>query len=103
MDNCPSHVTDEALRLLLEARVRVIIWSPHMTQIFQQLDVSLFGVLKWRGQYKLPFDEEDGTHAFLFKISRASKQTMIETDIWGAFSRGEIWIWYKPWTVLTLF
>jgi hypothetical protein len=46
MDNCPSHVTDEVLRLLRDSRVGVITWAPHTTQIFQQLDVSLFGVLK---------------------------------------------------------
>jgi hypothetical protein len=40
MDNCPSHVTDEVLGLLRDARVRVIIWSIHTTQIFQQLDFS---------------------------------------------------------------
>jgi hypothetical protein len=30
-------------------------------------------------------DEEDGTTAFLFKIYRTFKQTMIEANIWGAF------------------
>jgi hypothetical protein len=33
----------------------------------------------------LPFDEEEGTAVFLFKIYPTFKQTMIESDIWGAF------------------
>jgi hypothetical protein len=81
MDNCPGDIMDEVLRLLRDARVRVMTWSPQTTQIFQQLDVSFLGVLKRRGQYKLPFDEENGTGAFLFKIYRTLKQTMIEVNI----------------------
>jgi hypothetical protein len=33
----------------------------------------------------LPFDEEEGTAAFLCTIYRTFKQTMIEANIWGAF------------------
>ena len=85
MDNCPSHVGEVILTLLRDARVRVITWPPHTTQIFQQLDISLFGVLKQRAQYKLPFDNEQGTADFLFRTYRTFKQTMIEPNIWGAF------------------
>lgn len=85
MDNCPSHVAEVLLDLLREARVRVITWPPHTTQIFQELDVSLFGVLKRRGQYKLPFDDDQGTANFLLRIYRTFKQTMIEANIWAAF------------------
>jgi hypothetical protein len=41
MDNCPSHVTDEVLEFLRDARFRVITRAPHTWQIFQQFDVSL--------------------------------------------------------------
>jgi hypothetical protein len=85
MDNCPSHVTDVILTLLRDAKVRVITWPPHTTQIFQQLDISLFGVLKQRGQYKLPFDDDQSTADFLFRRYRTFKQTMVEVNIWGAF------------------
>jgi hypothetical protein len=51
----------------------------------QQFDISLFGVLKQRCQSKLPFDNDQGTANFLFRISRAFKQTIIEANIWGAF------------------
>jgi hypothetical protein len=58
---------------------------PHITQIFQELDVSLFGVLKRKGQYKLPIEDDQRTAPFLRKTYRAFKQTMIETNRWGAF------------------
>jgi hypothetical protein len=49
--------------------------------------MSLFGVLKRRGQYKLPFDDDQGTATFLLKIYRTFKQTMIEVNIWAAFQQ----------------
>jgi hypothetical protein len=85
MDNCPSHVGELILSVLRDVRVRVISWPPHTTQIFQELDVSLFGVLKRKGQYKLPIEDDQGTAAFRLKTYRAFKQTMIEANIWGAF------------------
>jgi hypothetical protein len=81
----PCHVSEVALRLLRDAKVRVIPWLPHRAQIFQQLEIALFGVLKQRGPSKLPFDDEQGIANFLFRIYRRFKQTMIETNIWRAF------------------
>jgi hypothetical protein len=46
MDNCSAHAPDDVIRLLTEARVRVITFAPHTTHIFQILDVTLFGVLR---------------------------------------------------------
>jgi uncharacterized protein (UPF0276 family) len=45
MDGSQNHVTEAVFALLRDARVRMIIWDPYMTQIFRQLDVSLFEVL----------------------------------------------------------
>jgi hypothetical protein len=87
MDNCSSHIGKVILALLRDARVRVITWPPHTTQIFQELDISLFGVLKRRGQYKLPFGDDQDTATFLLKTYRTFKQTMVEVNIWGAFQQ----------------
>jgi hypothetical protein len=84
MDNCPSHVTDEIIGLLTEARVRVITFALHTTQIFQILDVTLFGVLKQRLGYKLPFEDEKETVKFIMKVYHDFKQTMVEPNICGA-------------------
>jgi hypothetical protein len=64
MDNCPSHVSDDIIGLLTDARVRVITFAPHTTQISQVLDVPVFGVLKRRLGYKLPC--EDGNVSIKF-------------------------------------
>jgi hypothetical protein len=45
MDNSSAHVNDDVIRLLTGARVRVIAFAPSTTQIFQILDLALFGVL----------------------------------------------------------
>jgi hypothetical protein len=82
MDNCPSHVTDDdIIGLLTEARVRVTTFAAHTTQIFQVLDVTLFGVLKRRLRYKLPFEGERETVKSTMKVYHDFKQTMVEPNI----------------------
>jgi hypothetical protein len=78
MDNCPSHVIDDIIAVLTEARVRVITFAPHTTQIFQVLDVTLSGVLKRRLGYKLPFEEEKETVRFITRVYHDFKETMVE-------------------------
>jgi hypothetical protein len=85
MDNCPSHVSDDIISLLTEARVRVITSAPHTTQIFQVLDVTLFGVLKRCLGDKLPFEDEKETVRLIMKVYHDFKQTMVEPNIWDAF------------------
>jgi hypothetical protein len=46
MDNCSPHIEEAVIALLTGARVRVVTFTPHTTQIFQVLDVVLFGALK---------------------------------------------------------
>jgi hypothetical protein len=84
MDNCSSHIINDVLDLLTEARVRVITFA-HTTQIFQVLDTTLFGVLKRRQRYELPFGGEKASVKFLMKVYHDFKQTMVEPNIWGAF------------------
>jgi hypothetical protein len=85
IDNCPSQSRKQFSFSLRGTRVCVITWAPQTTQIFQQLDVSSFGVLKRWVQCKLPFGDDQGTADFMFKVCRTFKQTMIEADIWVAF------------------
>jgi hypothetical protein len=58
MDNCSAHVSDDVIRILTEASVLVISFAPHTKQIFQVLDLTLFGVLKQRPRYELPVDDD---------------------------------------------
>jgi hypothetical protein len=85
MDNCQSHLTDDVIGPLTEARVRVATFAPHTTQTFQVLDVTLFGVLKRRPRSQLPFEDEKETVGFIMKVYRDFKQTMVKPNIWGAF------------------
>jgi hypothetical protein len=74
MDNCPSDATETVLTFLRDVRVRITTWAPYATQIFQQLDITLFVVIKRREHYELPFAHDQGTADFLFKVYRTSKQ-----------------------------
>jgi hypothetical protein len=67
MDSCPSHIAGDMIDFLAEACVRVMTFAPHITQIFQVLDVSLFGVLKRRPSDELPFGDEKATVKFITK------------------------------------
>jgi uncharacterized PurR-regulated membrane protein YhhQ (DUF165 family) len=67
------HVTDDVIGLFTEARVRVITFAPHTTQIVQILDVTLFGVLKRRPRYQLLFEDEKETVQFRMKVNHDFK------------------------------
>jgi hypothetical protein len=54
MDDCAAHVGDDVIRILTEARVCVITFVPSTIQIFQVLDLTLFGVLNRLPRYELP-------------------------------------------------
>jgi hypothetical protein len=85
MDNCSSHVTDDVSRLLAEVRMHVITFAPHTTQIFQVLHLTLFGVLKRRTGYALPFENDNATAKFITRVYHDFRQTMIQPNIWAAF------------------
>jgi hypothetical protein len=55
MAHCSAHLSDDVIRILTEARVRVITFAPHTTRVCQGLDLTLFGVPKRCPRYELPF------------------------------------------------
>jgi hypothetical protein len=61
--------------------------QPHTTQIFHVLDLTLFDVLKGRGQYQLPLQDDAGSTRFIRKSYHDfwMTMTMVEPNIWGAF------------------
>jgi hypothetical protein len=85
MDNCSAHLTDDVIHLLTGARVRVITFAPHTTHIFQVLDLTLFGVLKRRPRYERPCETAQTTVKFIMKVYHDFKQTMVPSNVWGAF------------------
>jgi hypothetical protein len=77
MDDCSTHISDDVIRPFPDARMRVITCAPHTTQIFQVLYLALFGVLKRRPRYELPFDGENATVKVITKVSHDIRQTML--------------------------
>jgi hypothetical protein len=69
MDNCSLHTRPEVLEMLREHDVKVITFPPHTTQVFQALDLSLFGVLKRKLQYKLPLGNDDRSSRSFTRLS----------------------------------
>jgi hypothetical protein len=61
MDNCTAHAAHDVIRLLTGARVLAITFASSTTEIFQVLDRMLFGVLKRRPRYELPFESDNAT------------------------------------------
>jgi hypothetical protein len=83
--NCSAHVSDDVIRLLTEAKVRIITFPSHTTQIFQVLNLTLFGVLKKRPRYELPFEHDNATVKCMIKVYHDFRQTMVAPNRWMAF------------------
>jgi hypothetical protein len=85
MDDRVSDVSDDVIRILTDARLRVIIFAPHTTQVFQVLDLALFGVLKQCPRYDLSLDETKATVKVITKVSHDFTQTIARSNVWGTF------------------
>jgi hypothetical protein len=73
-----SAIIRAAIELLTSAKIGIISFAPHTVHIVQMLDLALFGVLKRRGQYGLPFSDEKGTAQFITRVYHDFQLTMIE-------------------------
>jgi hypothetical protein len=80
-----AHVSDGVIRILTEARVRVITFAPHTAQVFQVLDLTFFGVLKRCPRYELPFDDDNATVKVMIQVYHDFTQTMVSSNVWRAF------------------
>jgi hypothetical protein len=89
MDNCSPDITPGAIELLSIAHMRVVTFAaqPHTTQISEVLALTPFGVLKSRGQYQLPLQDDAGSTRFIRKVYHDFRvtMTMIAPNSWGAF------------------
>jgi hypothetical protein len=63
----------------------MISFPLHATQIFQTLDLCLFGVFKRKMQYKLPFPNDNLTVNFIRNTFRALKQTFVPDNVRSTF------------------
>jgi hypothetical protein len=81
MENCSPHLTPVVRDLLSTTSLRIVTFAPHTTQIFQVLDLALFGVFKRRAQYQLPFDDDGRRARFTRKGSHDFRSTMANANI----------------------
>jgi hypothetical protein len=81
MHNCSTHVSDNVIRIVTEARVRVITFAPDATQVFQILDLILFGVPKPCPMYELPFDGDNATAKGITKVYHDFTQTIVPVSV----------------------
>jgi hypothetical protein len=65
--------------------MKVITFPPHTTQIFQTLDLCLFGVVERKMEDKLPFVDDNLTVNVIRNAFRALKQTFVPENIRSAF------------------
>jgi hypothetical protein len=85
MENCSGHVADHVIRLLIEAKVRIIPFAPHTFQIFQVLHATLSGVLDSHARYD-PLSWDDSAIAkFIMKLYHDSGQALVQPNT-GEFS-----------------
>jgi hypothetical protein len=75
MGNCLSQITGDVMDLHAAVSVRVVILAPHITQILQLLDLTLFTIFKREGKYRLPFDELTTTINFVSHVYNHSQKT----------------------------
>jgi hypothetical protein len=80
MDNCSPHMSDDVVAVLTRVRVRIVTFASHTTQIFQVLDIILFGPLRKHATGLKSLDEEQSAAAFLLKVYYDFKQTTIEAN-----------------------
>jgi hypothetical protein len=82
MDDCSAHVNTDVIPILTEARVRIIIFAPHTSQVFQVLDLTLFRVLKRCPKYELTFDDDNAMVKVITKVSHDFTKTIaLEFDV----------------------
>jgi hypothetical protein len=73
------------IRILTEARARVITLAPHTTHVFQVLGLTLFGVLKQCPRFELPFDSDSAPVKAIMNAYHDLTQTAARLNVWGAF------------------
>jgi hypothetical protein len=71
MDNCAIHVQSDLLRFRADHQGKVITLPPHTNQIFQSLDLSLFGNFKKKMNYRVPLETDETIAGFVTRICHA--------------------------------
>ena len=90
MDNHSTHCDPEILEILAKNRVIVITFPPHTSNIFQMLDLVIFGALKNVKKGLTPKETLNEVAALTEKIFRAYEQVTTSTNVRASFERAGI-------------
>jgi hypothetical protein len=101
MDNCSSDLTCDLIGLLTDAQVCVTSFAPHITQNFQILDITLFGVVKRHPRYEFPLWDEKASVKFIMKVSHDFKQNNGGSQHMESLSDTYICVWHRNWAMPT--
>jgi hypothetical protein len=85
MNDYSDHVSDDVIHILTEARMRVITFAQHTTQVLEVLDLTLFGVPKRCPRHEMPFDDDNVTVDVIMKVYHDFTQTMARSNVWRVF------------------
>jgi hypothetical protein len=62
-----------------------VLFAPHTTQVFQILDLTLFGVLNRCPRYELPLDENLATVKVVMQVYHDFTHTIVRPNVLEAF------------------
>jgi hypothetical protein len=85
MTRYSAHISDDVIRIPTEARANVVSFAPDTTQVFQLVDLTLFGVLKRCPRYELPLDENEAPVKAIAKVYHDSADTIVLGNVCRAF------------------
>jgi hypothetical protein len=85
MARCSADVSDDVIRILTEARVRVTAFAPHTTQVFQVLGLTILRVLKRCPRCELALDQYTAAVKVITKVYHDFTQTIARPNVWGTF------------------
>jgi hypothetical protein len=81
MDNSFLHRRPEIPTIVREHKVKVFAFPPHMTEIFQTLELSLFGMLKRKLPDKLPFSNDDLMMALIQRFFHFRSEAFVPDNV----------------------
>jgi hypothetical protein len=84
-DNCSAHMSNSMLEELARHWVLVLTYPPHMSHIFQVLDVLLFGLVKRSKKYQIRDDALPIHVDHILRLFRADEAAMASITIRAAW------------------
>lgn len=90
MDSCSVHCDKSILKCLGENNVIVLTFPAHTTNIFQPLDLSLFGIFKKAKNTETDSEMQDEVNKSIIKCIQIYEQTATSFNIRGSFRRAGI-------------